>query len=180
MLNYLKQDVSDITNEGQVADFLRNVINRKAGDGSGLVYGMGHAVYTLSDPREKILKAEAQNFAEKAGFGDDFKALSLIEELTPEIFAKEKGQNKRICANIDLYSGLIYQMLRIPEDLYTPLFAIARVAGWSAHRIEELIAGNRVIRPAYKSVAAPTEYVPLEKRETTVGSNSKYIPLDER
>ena len=95
-------------------------------------------------------------------------------------FAKEKGQNKKICANIDLYSGLIYQMLRIPEDLYTPLFAIARVAGWSAHRIEELIAGNRVIRPAYKSVAVPTEYVSLEKRENTVGSNSVYVPLDER
>jgi len=180
MLNYLKQDVSDITNEGQVADFLKNVINKKAGDGSGLVYGMGHAVYTLSDPREKILKAEAESFAEKAGFGDEFKALSLIEQLTPEIFAKEKGQNKKICANIDLYSGLIYQMLRIPEDLYTPLFAIARVAGWSAHRIEELIAGNRVIRPAYKSVAAPTEYVPLGERENSVGSSSKYVPLDER
>ncbi|MBO7179582.1 MAG: citrate synthase [Clostridia bacterium] len=180
MLNYLKQDVSDITNEGQVADFLKNVINKKAGDGSGLVYGMGHAVYTLSDPREKILKAEAESFAEKAGFGDEFKALSLIEQLTPEIFAKEKGQNKKICANIDLYSGLIYQMLRIPEDLYTPLFAIARVAGWSAHRIEELIAGNRVIRPAYKSVAAPTEYVPLGERENAVGGTSKYVPLDER
>ncbi len=179
MLNYLKQDVSDITNEGQVADFLKNVINKKAGDGSGLVYGMGHAVYTLSDPREKILKAEAESFAEKAGFCDEFKALSLIEELTPEIFAKEKGQNKKICANIDLYSGLIYQMLRIPEDLYTPLFAIARVAGWSAHRIEELIAGNRVIRPAYKSVAAPTKYVPIEERESATGT-SKYIPLDER
>lgn len=179
MLNYLKQDVSDITNEGQVADFLKNVINKKAGDGSGLVYGMGHAVYTLSDPREKILKAEAEGFAEKAGFGDEFKALSLIEQLTPEIFAKEKGQNKKICANIDLYSGLIYQMLRIPEDLYTPLFAIARVAGWSAHRIEELIAGNRVIRPAYKSVAAPARYIPLNERESTTGT-SKYIPLDER
>ena len=180
MLNYLKQDVSDITNEGQVADFLKNVINKKAGDGSGLVYGMGHAVYTLSDPREKILKAEAESFAEKAGFGDEFKALSLIEQLTPEIFAKEKGQNKKICANIDLYSGLIYQMLRIPEDLYTPLFAIARVAGWSAHRIEELIAGNRVIRPAYKSVAVPTAYIPLEKRENNVGASSVYVPLDER
>ena len=124
--------------------------------------------------------AKSESFAEKAGFGDDFKALSLIEQLTPEIFAKEKGQNKKICANIDLYSGLIYQMLRIPEDLYTPLFAIARVAGWSAHRIEELIAGNRVIRPAYKSVAVPTAYIPLEKRENNVGASSVYVPLDER
>ena len=180
MLNYLKEDVSDITNEGQVADFLKKVINKQAGDGSGLVYGMGHAVYTLSDPREKILKAEAESFAEKAGFGDEFKALSLIEQLTPEIFAKEKGQNKRICANIDLYSGLIYQMLRIPEDLYTPLFAIARVAGWSAHRMEELIAGNRVIRPAYKSVAAPAKYVPIDERKSEYTGTQKYVPLDER
>ena len=180
MLNHLKEDVSDITNEGQVADFLKNVINKKAGDGSGLVYGMGHAVYTLSDPREKILKAEAANFAEKAGYGDEFKALSLIEQLTPEIFAKEKGQNKKICANIDLYSGLIYQMLRIPEDLYTPLFAIARVAGWSAHRIEELIAGNRVIRPAYKSVATPIKYVPIAERKIDTGNTNEYVPLDER
>ncbi len=180
MLNHLKEDVSDITNEGQVADFLKKVINKQAGDGSGLVYGMGHAVYTLSDPREKILKAEAEEFAQKAGFGDEFKALSLIEQLTPEIFAKEKGQNKRICANIDLYSGLIYQMLRIPEDLYTPLFAIARAAGWSAHRIEELIAGNRVIRPAYKSVAAPAKYVPIDERKNECASTQKYVPLDER
>ena len=180
MLSHLKQDVSDITDEGQVADFLKRVINKKAGDGSGLIYGMGHAVYTLSDPREKILKAEAESFAEKAGYGDEFKALSLIERLTPEIFAKEKGDNKKICANIDLYSGLIYQMLRIPEDLYTPLFAIARVAGWSAHRIEELIAGNRVIRPAYKSVAVPTEYVPLNERVTDENGSSIYVPLDER
>ncbi len=180
MLNYLKEAVSDITNEGQVADFLKDVINKKAGDKSGLIYGMGHAVYTLSDPRQKILKSEAESFAEKAGFGDEFKALELIETLTPEIFAKEKGDNKKICANIDLYSGLIYQMLRIPEDLYTPLFAIARVSGWSAHRIEELIAGNRVIRPAYKSVAVPQNYINLEERESNASCNTKYVPLDER
>lgn len=180
MLNHLKEDVSDITNEGQVADFLKKVINKQAGDRSGLIYGMGHAVYTLSDPREKILKHEAESFAEKAGYGDEFKALSIIERITPEIFAKEKGDNKRICANIDLYSGLIYQMLNIPEDLYTPLFAIARVAGWSAHRIEELITGNRVIRPAYKSVAVPTEYISLNDRVSEDLSNTKYVPLDER
>ena len=180
MINYLKADVTDITDEGQVADFLKKVINREAGDKSGLVYGMGHAVYTLSDPRQVILKREAQKLAEEKGFGADFKALDLIEKLTPEIFASEKNNNKKICANVDLYSGLIYQMLGIPEDLYTPLFAIARVAGWSAHRIEELISGNRVIRPAYKNLAVPKEYAPIDERISDFKKSSEYVPIDER
>lgn len=180
MMNFMKEDVKDITNEGQVADFLRKVINKEAGDRTGLVYGMGHAVYTLSDPRQIILKREAIKLAEKTGFGDEFKALDLIEKLTPEIFASEKNNNKKICANVDLYSGLIYQMLRIPEDLYTPLFAIARVAGWSAHRIEELISGNRVIRPAYKNMAVPKDYVSIDERVDDFKKSSVYVPLDER
>ena len=141
---------------------------------------MGHAVYTLSDPRQIILKREAIKLAEKTGFGDEFKALDLIETLTPEIFASEKNNNKKICANVDLYSGLIYQILRIPEDLYTPLFAIARVAGWSAHRIEELISGNRVIRPAYKNMAVPKDYVSIDERVDDFKKSSVYVPLDER
>lgn len=180
MMNYLKADVTDITDEGQVADFLKKIINREAGDKSGLVYGMGHAVYTLSDPRQVILKREALKLAEEKGFGDEFKALDLIEKLTPEIFASEKHNNKKICANVDLYSGLIYQMLGIPEDLYTPLFAIARVAGWSAHRIEELISGNRVIRPAYKNMAVPKEYAPIDERISDFKKSSEYVPIDER
>ena len=180
MMNFMKEDVKDITNEGQVADFLRKVINKEAGDRTGLVYGMGHAVYTLSDPRQIILKREAIKLAEKTGFGDEFKALDLIEKLTPEIFASEKNNNKKICANVDLYSGLIYQNLRIPEDLYTPLFAIARVAGWSAHRIEELISGNRVIRPAYKNMAVPKDYVSIDERVDDFKKSSVYVPLDER
>ena len=180
MMNFMKEDVKDITNEGQVADFLRKVINKEAGDRTGLVYGMGHAVYTRSDPRQIILKREAIKLAEKTGFGDEFKALDLIEKLTPEIFASEKNNNKKICANVDLYSGLIYQILRIPEDLYTPLFAIARVAGWSAHRIEELISGNRVIRPAYKNMAVPKDYVSIDERVDDFKKSSVYVPLDER
>ena len=180
MMNYLKADVKDITDEGQVADFLKKIINREAGDKSGLVYGMGHAVYTLSDPRQIILKREAAKLAEEKGFADDFKALDLIEKLTPEIFASEKNNNKKICANVDLYSGLIYQMLGIPEDLYTPLFAIARVAGWSAHRMEELILGNRVIRPAYKNMVVPKEYAPIDDRISDFKKSSVYVPLDER
>ncbi len=180
MINYLKAEVKDITDEGQVADFLRKLINRETGDKSGLVYGMGHAVYTLSDPRQVILKREAAKLAEEKGFGADFRALELIEKLTPEIFATEKHNNKKICANVDLYSGLIYQMLGIPEDLYTPLFAIARIAGWSAHRIEELISGNRVIRPAYKNMTVPKDYVPIDERISGFKSSSAYVPLDER
>ena len=180
MLNYLKEDVNDITNEGQVADFLKKVINRQAGDRSGLVYGMGHAVYTLSDPRQIILKREAGKIAEEKGFGAEFKALELIEKLTPEIFASEKHNTKKMCANVDMYSGLIYEMLRIPQDLYTPLFAIARVAGWSAHRIEELISGNRVIRPAYKNLAVPKDYVDIDERVSDFKRDSQYVPLDER
>ena len=180
MINFLKEDVKDITDEGQVADFLRKIINKEAGDRTGLVYGMGHAVYTLSDPRQKILKREAVKLAEEKGFGDEFVALDLIERLTPEIFASEKNNNKKICANVDLYSGLIYRMLGIPEDLYTPLFAIARVAGWSAHRIEELISGNRVIRPAYKNMAVPKEYAPLDERISDFKRSCVYVPIDER
>ncbi len=180
MLSYLKEDVNDITDESQVADFLKKVINKEAGDKSGLVYGMGHAVYTLSDPRQKILKREAGKIAEEKGYGADFRALELIEKLTPEIFASEKHNTKRICANVDLYSGLIYEMLGIPKDLYTPLFAVARVAGWSAHRIEELITGNRVIRPAYKNLAVPKAYAPIDERVSNFKRESAYIPLDER
>lgn len=181
MVNFMKEDVSDITNEGQVADFLKKVINKEAGDRSGLVYGMGHAVYTLSDPRQQILKDEASKIADNLGYGDELRALNLIERLTPEIFAAERHNNKKICANVDLYSGLIYEMLKIPQDLYTPLFAIARVAGWSAHRIEELISGNRVIRPAYKNVAVPSEYVSLDERMSKVNAAGiEYVPLDER
>lgn len=180
MMNFMKEDVKDITDEGQVADFLKKVINKEAGDRTGLVYGMGHAVYTLSDPRQRILKREAVKLAEKTGFSDEYRALELVEKLTPEIFASEKHNNKKICANVDLYSGLIYQMLKIPEDLYTPLFAVARVAGWSAHRIEELISGNRVIRPAYKNVAVPKDYVAIDERVEDFKKTSVYVPLDER
>lgn len=179
MFKYLNEDVKDITDEGQVADFLTKVIRKEAGDRSGLIYGMGHAVYTLSDPRAIILKEKARNYAEKTGYSDQFKAIELVEKLTPEIFKKEKGETKRICANVDLYSGLIYEMLNIPEDLYTPLFATARIAGWSAHRIEEIMTG-RIIRPAYKNVSLPREYVPISDRVEDNGVEQLYVPSEER
>jgi len=181
MLDYLKESVNDITNEGQVADFLKKVIMKKTGDGTGLIYGMGHAVYTLSDPREKILKAECEKAVMGTELEEEFKALDLIENLTAEVFASLKNYNKKICANVDMYSGLIYKHLRIPEDLFTPLFATARIAGWTAHRVEEILTGGRVIRPAYKSLALPQEYVPLEQRHNLRnGTQKKYTPLEER
>lgn len=165
MVECFKSGVNDITNEGQVADFISKIIKKEAGDGSGLIYGMGHAVYTLSDPRAKILKAKAQEYSANTEFEEEFKLLSLIEKLTPEIFNSHKAVAKKaMCANVDLYSGLVYKMLNIPADLCTPIFTVARVAGWSAHRIEELLTGGKIIRPAYKNNNVKNEYIPITDR----------------
>ncbi len=179
MLAYMNEACTDINDPGQVTDFLTKVIRKEAGDKSGLIYGMGHAVYTISDPRAVILKERARAYAAKKGFEKEFRQLELVEELTPEIFRNEKHDNRRMCANVDLYSGLIYSMLGIPEDLYTPMFATARIAGWCAHRIEELMTGGRIIRPAYKSVATTREYSVLSDR-TEDFAEDLYIPSEER
>lgn len=181
MIEDIENNVSDITNEGQVADYLAKIIRKEAGDRSGLVYGMGHAIYTLSDPRAILIKEQAGKFAESAGYGENYRLLELIEQLTPEVFAREKNNTKRMCANVDLYSGLVYKMLRIPPDLFTPIFATARIAGWSAHRLEELISGGRIMRPAYKSVALPRKYINTQDRsEVSPRLSPEYIPLEER
>lgn len=160
-----KEMIKNPHDDGEIADFLRKVVRKEASDRSGLIYGMGHAVYTLSDPRAVILKSHAKKLAEKKGFGDDFAILEGIERLTPEIFKQEKGSDKVVCANVDLYSGLVYKTLGLPSDLYTPLFAVARVSGWCAHRIEEVMTANRIMRPAYKSVYSKIlPYTPLDKR----------------
>ena len=139
-------------------------MRKEANDHSGLIYGMGHAVYTLSDPREKILKRKASALARGTEIEAEFKLLETIERLTPEMFKEIRGENKIICANVDMYSGLVYKMLGIPQDLYTPLFAISRMAGWAAHRIEEILTCNRIIRPAYKAIAKSKKYVNIEDR----------------
>ena len=165
-LKAAKEYIKNPFDDSQIEDFLRKVIRKELGDGSGLVYGMGHAVYTLSDPRAKILKSHAKSLAEKKGFGEEFAILDGIERLTPQVFKEEKGSDKPICANVDLYSGLVYQTLGLPADLYTPLFAVARVAGWCAHRIEEVLTGGRIMRPAYKSVYSNVlPYTPLDERK---------------
>ena len=165
MLNYFKNDLDDITDENQVRDYIAKILRKEAGDKTGLVYGMGHAVYTISDPRARILKKKAEEFAVGSEFEDEFRLISAIEKYTPALFAEIKGSDKEICANVDLYSGLIYKILRIPDDLYTPVFAVARCAGWSAHRIEEIVTGKRIIRPAYKNVNQKISYTPLSIRK---------------
>ena len=163
-LDYILANVEHPEDDDEVREMLRKIIRKEAGDGSGLIYGMGHAVYTLSDPRAQILKNHARSLAYKKGYDEEYNMLCSIERLAPEIFAEEKHGPKKVCANVDLFSGLIYRMLGISEDLYTPLFAIARVPGWCAHRVEEVEYANRIIRPAYKYLGEPQEYLPLEER----------------
>ncbi len=167
MLEHMMRDIKHPENDSEVADYLHKLLNKEAGDRSGLVYGMGHAVYTKSDPRAVIIKQNAMSLAKKRGFDDEFMLLDAVERLAPEIIAEHKGGNVKaedICANVDLYSGMVYKMIDIPIDVYTPLFAIARMAGWCAHRIEEVTTGNKIIRPAYKAVVKNIPYVPMNER----------------
>lgn len=163
-MNEIMAAVPDSTDPAQVKDYLVKILKKEAGDGSGLVYGMGHAVYTKSDPRAVILKENARKLAFEKGFEKEFKTLENVELLTPQVFAEIKGDDKVMCANVDLYSGLVYKVLGIPEDLYTPLFATARIAGWCAHRLEELTSGGRIMRPAYKSVSHTRKFVDINNR----------------
>lgn len=165
MMNDIIANVSDPTDEGQLKDYLYKILKKEAGDGMGLIYGMGHAVYTVSDPRAVILKKNARELAYKAGYEKEFRTLETVEKVTPDLIREFKGINEEICANVDLYSGLVYKVLRIPEDLYTPLFASARIVGWCAHRLEELTTNGKIIRPAYKSVSRTRDYVTLDKRQ---------------
>lgn len=180
MVMDIKENVKDPTDEGQLADYLAKIIKKEAGDGSGLIYGMGHAVYTLSDPRAVILKNDARKYSENTEYEEDFKILDGIERITPELFCKYKGIKKKICANVDLYSGLVYSMLNIPEELFTPLFMSARIAGWSAHRIEEIYTGSKIMRPAYKNVSLPKKFVPIDERVENHFTSGDYIPNEER
>ena len=164
MLDNFKQNISNWSDEGEVADYMRKIIRKEANDNSGLIYGMGHAVYTISDPRAVILKKKAFELAKGKEIEAEFKLLDTIERLTPEIFKQEKGSSKAMCANVDMYSGLVYRMLGIPEDLFTPLFAVARMSGWAAHRMEETLTGGRIIRPAYKAIAKGSKYIKLSER----------------
>ncbi|WP_300417307.1 citrate synthase [uncultured Oscillibacter sp.] len=165
MMRYLRNAVRDWKDDGQVKDQLVRILNRDLGDGTGLIYGMGHAVYTLSDPRAEILKQFSRRLAEKRGMVDQLDLIESVERLAPQVFQEVRGIDKPICANVDLYSGFVYRLLSIPTDLYTAIFASARMAGWCAHRMEECCAGDpRIIRPAYKTICKRAPYVPLADR----------------
>ena len=164
MMEDVKKNVKNWENETEVTDYLVSILKGEAYDRSGLIYGQGHAVYTVSDPRVKLLRDKAETLAKEKDMLKEFNLYYLIERITPEVFKKVKGSTKEICTNVDFYSGFVYRMLGIPEDVYTPIFAISRVAGWCAHRMEELISGGRIIRPAYKCVQDTLSYTPMEKR----------------
>ena len=152
MFDDIKANVKDWTNEEEVAEYLKKILRKEAFDHSGLIYGMGHAVYTLSDPREVILKKFARNLAEEKGQMEEFALYELVERLAGQLIMEHRKLFKQVCANVDFYSGFVYSMLDIPLELYTPIFAIARIVGWSAHRMEELINVDKIIRPAFKSI----------------------------
>ena len=160
----VKQNVRDWKDDEEVAAFVRRILQGEVSDHSGLVYGMGHAVYTLSDPRTVILKKSARKLAQQKNMLDELELMGAIERVTPKVFAEVTGREKVMCANVDMYSGLIYRMLDIPTDLFTPLFAVARITGWCAHRMEEALTGGRIYRPAYKSLIRHKEYVPFDAR----------------
>lgn len=165
MFEEMKQKVSDWSDEGQVADYLTKLLHKEAFDHAGLIYGVGHAVYSKSDPRAVIFKSFVEKLSEEKGLQNEFALYSLVERLAPEIISRERPIYKGININVDFYSGFVYDMLNLPMELYTPIFAIARIVGWSAHRMEELANNGKIIRPAYKTICTEREYVKIDKRE---------------
>ena len=165
MMDEIKENVKDWSSEKEIRDYLYKIAKKQAFDKTGLVYGMGHAVYTISDPRALLLREKAKQLAEEKGCLEEFNLYRTIEQVAPEILMEVHHSDKRICANVDLYSGFVYSMLNIPRELFTPIFAISRIAGWSAHRIEEIVAGGRIYRPAYKNVCEERKYIPIDDRK---------------
>ena len=164
MFEDMKHNVGDWTDEDEVKNYLKRLLHKEAFDKAGLIYGMGHAVYSHSDPRAKVFKGFVEKLSSEKNRHDEFALYSLVERLAPEVIAEERRIYKGVCANVDFYSGFVYRMLGIPDELFTPLFAISRIAGWSAHRIEELINSNKIIRPAYKAISPMREYTDMENR----------------
>ncbi|MCK5130115.1 MAG: citrate synthase, partial [Clostridiales bacterium] len=164
MMQEIKENVKDWTNQKEVEDYIAKIIRKEAGDGSGLVYGMGHAVYTVSDPRAILLKQKAALLAKEKKREDELNLYNLVAQVTPDVFAEVKGSEKVLSPNVDFYSGLVYSMLNIPNELFTPIFAVARVAGWCAHLLEEHASNSRIMRPAYRNVLKKKAYVPMTER----------------
>ncbi len=164
MFDDMKKNVKDWTDENEVREYLKKLLHKEAFDKAGLIYGMGHAVYSHSDPRATVFKGFVENLSKEKGLHDEFNLYAMVERLAPEVIAEERRIYKGVCANVDFYSGFVYRMLGIPDELFTPLFAISRIAGWSAHRIEELINSNKIIRPAYKAISPVRAYTDMENR----------------
>lgn len=165
MFHHLKENIQDWKSVDEIDTYFMRMLNKEAYDKSGLIYGIGHAVYTISDPRAVLLKELARDLAKEKGRDEEFSFLELLEERAIECFARFKGTKKRVSSNVDFYSGFVYEMIGLPQEIYTPLFAMARIVGWMAHRIEELsFEGKRIIRPAYKNVLEEQAYTPLKKR----------------
>ncbi len=165
MFAEMKQKISDWSDEGEVADYLLKLLHKDAFDHAGLIYGVGHAVYSKSDPRAVIFKSFVEKLSEEKGLHDEFALYSLVERLAPEIIAKERPIYKGVSVNVDFYSGFVYDMLNLPIELYTPIFAIARIVGWSAHRMEELANNGKIIRPAYKTICTDRDYIKINERD---------------
>ena len=165
MFREIKEQVRDWEDREEIEAYLQKLVNREAFDRSGLIYGIGHAIYSVSDPRAQIFKGFVEALSVEKGLEKEFALYSAVEELAPKVIVGSRKMYKGVSANVDFYSGFVYTMLGIPEELFTPIFAIARIAGWSAHRIEELVNGNKIIRPAYMAVSPRREYVPVEKRK---------------
>lgn len=164
MIENIKDNLSDYEDEDEIKAYLSKILNREVFDKAGLIYGMGHAVYSISDPRANIFKGFVEKLSQEKGLEKEYRLCALIEKLAPEVIAKERHIYKGVSANIDFYSGFVYNMLNLPKELFTPLFAIARSAGWAAHRMEELLTAGKIIRPAYQSIAAKKEYIPIDQR----------------
>lgn len=164
MFDDIKANVKDWTDEDEVSAYLLKLLHKEAFDKAGLIYGMGHAVYSLSDPRATVFKGFVEKLSYEKNMQDEFNLYALVEKLAAEVIAKERKIYKGVSANVDFYSGFVYRMLGLPSELYTPIFAIARIVGWSAHRIEELVNNGRIIRPAYKSISQRVSYVPINNR----------------
>lgn len=165
MMDDIKANVKDWSNENEVASYIRKIAAKQAFDKTGLVYGMGHAVYTISDPREVLLKEKARKLAEEKNCLAEFELYNTIEKVAPSIIQEVHNSEKKVCSNVDFYSGFVYTMLNIPRELFTPLFAISRITGWSAHRIEEVVSGGKIYRPAYKNVSEERDYIPISERK---------------
>ncbi len=165
MIDNIKKNLHDYNDEEEVKEYLTKILRKEVFDGKGLIYGMGHAVYALSDPRAKVFKSWVEKLSKEKGLEKEYNLCALIEKVAPEVIAKERKIYKGVSANVDFYSGFVYSMLGLPTELYTPLFAIARIAGWSAHRIEELLLNGKIIRPGYENVCERKEYVPLDDRK---------------